>query len=328
MSDNNPDITEIPSIIEKKYINEEEKISLRKKLKYVRKNYELYLFLLPVIIHLAIFSYYTMYGVQIAFRDYNAVQGFWDSPWVGLKHMQRFIDSPYFLQTLRNTLTISIYSIIVGFPIPLIMALALNMMTNKKYQRFVQTVLYSPNFISTVIIIGMILIFLSPYNGPVNSIIRNLGGQTKNFMGLPNLFPHIYVWSGIWQNAGWGMVIYLAALSGVSPELHEAAIIDGSTKFQRVMNVDIPSIMPTITILLILSLGSLIGVGFEKTYLMQNPLNSGASEVISTYVYKRGLNGGEFSFASAIGLMNTIANLILLIIVNTIAKRVSDNSLW
>lgn len=306
----------------------EEKVSFRKKIKYVRKNYELYLFLLPVIIHLAIFSYYTMYGVQIAFRDYNAVQGFWDSPWVGLKHIERFVNSPYFLQTLKNTLIISIYSMAVGFPIPLIMALALNMMSNGKYKRFVQTVLYAPNFISTVVIVGMILIFLSPYNGPVNAILRSLDKQTINFMGMPQLFPHIYVWSGIWQSAGWGMVIYLAALSGVSPELHEAAIIDGATKLQRVIHVDIPSIMPTVTILLILSLGNLIGVGFEKAYLMQNPLNSSTSEVISTYVYKRGLSGGEFSFASAVGLLNTAANFILLITANTIARKVSDNSLW
>lgn len=328
MSDTYTAISEITSFKGPKNTKKEDKISFKKKLKYIRKNYELYLFLLPVIIHLAIFSYYTMYGVQIAFRDYNPVQGFWDSPWVGLKHMKRFIDSPYFMQTLKNTLTISIYSMVVGFPIPLIMALALNMMPNKKYQRFVQTILYAPNFISTVIIVGMILIFLSPYNGPINAVLRSIGRQTINFMGLPKLFPHVYVWSGIWQSAGWGMVIYLAALSGVSPELHEAAIIDGATKFQRVMNVDIPSIMPTVTILLILNLGSLIGVGFEKVYLMQNPLNSSTSEVISTYVYKRGLNGGEFSFASAVGLMNTAANLILLIIVNTLARRVSENSLW
>jgi putative aldouronate transport system permease protein len=306
----------------------EDERGLRKKFKYVRKNYELYLFLLPVIIHLVTFSYYTMYGVQIAFRDYNPVQGFWNSPWVGLKHMERFTNSPYFLQTLKNTLTISIYSMAVGFPIPLIMALALNMMANKKYQRFVQTVLYAPNFISTVVIVGMIFIFFSPYNGPVNAVLRSIGKQTINFMGLPKLFSHVYVWSGIWQNAGWGMVIYLAALSGVSPELHEAAIIDGATKLQRVINVDIPSIMPTVTILLILNLGSLIGVGFEKVYLMQNPLNSGVSEVISTYVYKRGLNGGEFSFASAVGLMNTVANLILLLVVNSISRRVSEHSLW
>jgi putative aldouronate transport system permease protein len=306
----------------------EGKTGFRKKLKYLKMNYELYLFLIPVIIHLAIFSYYTMYGVQIAFRDYNPVQGFWGSPWVGLKHMKRFVDSPYFVQTLKNTLSISLYSMLVGFPIPIIMALAINMMPSKKYQRFVQTVLYAPNFISTVVIVGMILIFLSPYNGPVNAILSRFGKQTINFMGLPKLFPHVYVWSGIWQSAGWGMVIYLAALSGVSPELHEAAIIDGATKFQRVIHVDIPSIMPTITILLILSLGSLIGVGFEKAYLMQNPLNSGTSEVISTYVYKRGLNGGEFSFASAVGLMNTAANLILLVIVNAVARKVSENSLW
>lgn len=328
MPDLNSAVPEISSIKGVKNAIKEEKMTFKKKLKYVIKNYELYLFLLPVIIHLAIFSYYTMYGVQIAFRDYNAVQGFWNSPWVGFKHMERFINSPYFFQTLRNTLTISIYSMAVGFPIPLIMALALNMMPSKRFQHFVQTILYAPNFISTVIIVGVILIFLSPYNGPVNAIIRSLGGQTINFMGLPGLFSHVYVWSGIWQNAGWGMVIYLAALSGVSQELHEAAIIDGTTKLQRIINVDIPGIMPTVTILLILNLGNLIGVGFEKAYLMQNPLNSSASEVFSTYVYKRGLNGGEFSFASAVGLMNTAANLILLIIVNTVARRVSENSLW
>jgi len=284
--------------------------------------------LLPVIVHLAIFSYYTIYGVQIAFRDYDPLKGFLGSPWVGLKHMRRFINSPYFFQTLRNTLVLSIYSLAIGFPIPVFMALLLNQMVSQRYKRFVQTVLYAPHFISTVIVVGMLFIFLSPTNGPVNSVIKMFGKEPVYFIGIPELFSSIYVWSGVWQSAGWGMVIYLAALSSVPVELHEAAIIDGATKVQRIRYVDVPTIMPTIVILLILNLGNLISVGFEKVYLMQTALNISTSEIISTYVYKRGLNGGEFSFASAVGLLNNVANLILLIIFNRVARSISETSLW
>ena len=323
-------INPIQPFIEPTYQSSRHSKKLRrsKQLRYVRVNYELYLLLIPVIIHLAIFSYYTMYGAQIAFRDFNPVDGFFRSPWVGLRHVRRFLNSPHFFQTLRNTMELSVYSLIIGFPLPIIMALILNQMANQRYKRFIQTVLYAPNFISVVVIVGMILIFLSPYQGPINGLIRQMGGNAIHFMGIPEMFSSIYVWSGVWQSAGWGMIIYLAALSGVSPELHEAAIIDGATKVQRICYVDLPTISPTIVILLILSLGSLVSVGFEKAFLMQNAMNISRSEVIATFVYKRGLAGGEFSFASAVGLLNTLVNFVLLILVNQIAKRVSETSLW
>ncbi len=297
-------------------------------LSYLRENYDLYLFLLPAVLITFIFSYIPLYGVQIAFRNFSVRKGIWGSTWVGLEHFIRFFNSPNFWTLIWNTLSLSVYSLIAGFPIPILLALALNSLNSKRYRKVIQTVTYAPNFISTVVMCGMIVLFLSPRIGIINHLLNLIGVDSINFMGQAKLFPHIYVWTGIWQGAGWGSVIYFAALSGISPELHEAATVDGATKFQRILHIDIPGILPTATILLILNCGSILSVGFEKAFLLQNDLNSTVSEIISTYVYKIGLVYNDMSFSSAIGLFNSIVNAILLISVNTISRKVSGNSLW
>ena len=296
--------------------------------KRVVQHRTLYLFLVPTIIYFAIFSYAPMYGLQIAFKNYNGAFGIWGSPWVGLKHFKDFVGGHYFLPIIRNTLTISIYSTIIGFPIPIILALMINEINNYKYKKFVQTVLYAPHFISTVVMVGIVIIMLSPTIGIINYGLEFLGLERQYFMAQPNAFKHIYVWSGIWQNMGWGAIIYLAALSSVDPELHEAATIDGANRIKRIRYINIPTIKPTIVILLIMSMGSMVSVGFEKTFLLQNDLNLKTSEVISTYVYRRGLINGSFSFSTAVGLFNNVVNLILLLISKLIARNVGETSLF
>lgn len=297
-------------------------------LKRLKKDYPLWLFVLPGIIITFIFSYVPLYGVQIAFRNFNPKLGFFGSPWVGLEHFKRFFDSPYFFTTIKNTFVLSLYSLIAGFPIPILLALILNSFRHKKYRKVIQTVTYAPNFISTVVMCGMLLLFLSPSVGIINNVIEFFGGNSINFMAEKDYWRHIYVWSGVWQGMGWSSVIYFAALSSVSPELHEAAIVDGATKFQIVRYIDFPSIIPTATILLILSCGSILSVGFEKVFLLQNDLNLSVSQVISTYVYKVGLIDNNISYSSAIGLFNSAVNAILLIVVNRISKKLSGISLW
>lgn len=300
----------------------------KKLLEKLRSNIDLYLFVLPGVVITFIFHYIPIYGIQIAFRDFSVRKGIWGSSWVGLDHFIRFFNSAYFGELLWNTLIISLYSLVAGFPIPIILALMLNSFRHKRYRKVIQTVTYAPNFISTVVMCGMILLFLSPRIGIINNLIAYLGFEPVNFMAKESLWRHIYVWSGIWQGTGWASVIYFAALSGVSPEYHEAAIVDGATKLQRIWYVDIPFIIPTATILLILNCGGILSVGFEKAYLLQNDLNLGVSEIISTYVYKMGLVYNDMSFSSAIGLFNSVVNSILLITVNWIARKISDNSLW
>lgn len=294
----------------------------------ILKHRTYYLFLLPSIIYIFIFKYIPMYGLQIAFKDFNGALGIWGSKWVGLQHFANFIEGYYFWPVIRNTLEIAVYSTVIGFPFPIILALMLNEVGSHKYQKFMQTVLYAPHFISTVVMAGIIIIMLSPTAGIVNFAIENLGFEKQYFMIQPEAFKHIYVWSGVWQEMGWGAIIYLAALSAVNQELHEAATIDGANRIQRIWHINLPTIKPTIVILLILSIGSIVNVGFEKAFLLQNDLNLQASEVISTYVYRRGLISGNYSFASAVGLFNSIINGILLIIVNLIARRVNETSLF
>lgn len=294
----------------------------------LKRDIALWLFVLPGLILTFIYSYIPMYGVQIAFRKYNPKLGFSGSQWVGLQHFIRFFNSPYFVTTIKNTFILSVYSIIVGFPIPIIFALMLNSFRHKKYTKVIQTVTYAPNFISTVVMCGMLILFLSPSVGFVNTIIKYFGGDAINFMAEESYWRHIYVWSGVWQGMGWSSVIYFAALSGVSPELHEAAICDGATKFQIVRYIDLPSILPTATILLIMNCGSVLSVGFEKVFLLQNNLNKGVSEVISTYTYQVGLIDNNLSYSSAIGLFNSVVNAIILIAVNKIADKLSGTSLF
>lgn len=296
--------------------------------KQMKANYFLYIFLIPATIHILTFSYGPMYGVQIAFKDFFAFKGIEGSPWVGLKHFKTFFESPRFWLLFGNTVTISLYSLIASFPMPVILALLLNYTPKQGLKRFTQTVSYAPHFISIVVMAGMLNVFLSPRSGFINTLLGLIGIEPIFFMGIPGAFKHIYVWSGIWQSTGWSSIIYLAALSGVSPELHEAAIIDGANKVQRIWNIDIPTIMPTMVILLVMSFGSVMNLGYEKAFLLQNSLNINAAEIISTYTYKIGLQQAQYSYSTAIGLFNNVINLVLLISVNKIAKVLSGSSLW
>lgn len=293
-----------------------------------KRCWQLYVLMAPALIGLILFSYIPMYGIQLAFRDYNPLMGIMGSPWVGLDNFRRFFNSPQFRDLLVNTLAISFYSLVVGFPIPIILALGLNHVKNMKFKKSVQTITYAPYFISTVVLVGILNIFLSTDGGLINQLVKLLGHDPILFMGQSRFWRHIYVWSGVWQSMGWNAVIYIAALAGVSPEMHEAAIIDGATKLQRVCYIDLPTILPTIVITLILSCGSIMGVGFEKAYLMQNPLNLGVSEIISTYIYKVGLVNAEYGFSTAVGLFNSLVNCLVLLAVNQAAKRISKTSLW
>ena len=299
--------------------------------KTMKKNWRLYLFLLLPVLYILIFAYVPMAGVQIAFKDYDFTKGVWGSEWVGLKNFKRFFESYNFWEILKNTIVLSFYSLLVSFPIPIIFALIINAFPAQRFKKTVQTISYMPHFISTVVVVGMMIQILNPRTGAFGAIYTALTGNVmKDILSVPSAFSHIYVWSGIWQSMGWGSIIYIAALSGVDSELPEAAQIDGASRFQRVLHIDLPSILPTAIILLILSSGNIMNVGFEKVYLMQNDMNISASEVISTYVYKIGMSvgTGDFSFATAIGLFNSVINFALLITVNFISKRFSHNSLW
>ncbi len=295
--------------------------------KKIIRNWQLYLFILPALVYFLIFCYGPMYGIQIAFKDFIATKGIWGSPWVGFKHFRNFFGIHSFKIIIKNTLSLSIYALLAGFPMPIILALLLNEVKSNKFKKLVQNVTYAPHFISTVVMVGMIILFLSP-NGIVNKFLGLWGLEPILFLTKAHYFSHIYVWTGIWQNVGWSSIIYLAALAGIDPELHEAAIVDGATRMQRILHINIPGILPTMVILLILNAGGIMNVGFEKVFLMQNPLNLEVSEVISTYVYKVGLLDAKYSFSAAVGLFNTVINLILLITVNKIAKSVSDTYLW
>jgi putative aldouronate transport system permease protein len=298
--------------------------------KRFRRSGQLYLLLALPLIWLAVFQYYPMYGAQIAFRNFLPGDNIWQADWVGLANFQRFFQSVMFGRLLKNTIGISLYSLVVGFPIPIIFALSLNQLKNGLFKQSVQMVSYAPYFISTVVLVGMLLQFLDLRHGPVNLIIQALGGIPIHFMGESSMFQSIYVWSGVWQYTGFNTVIYLAALSTIDPALHEAAVVDGANRLQRIWNIDLPGILPTAVTLLILNMGQVINVGFEKVYLMQNPLNTTISEVISTYVYKIGLIGGitNYSYASAIGVFNSIIGLVLLVVANQLMKTFTETSLW
>ena len=294
------------------------------------RNWQLYLFLLPAVVYFLLFRYYPMLGLQIAFKDYKPMLRIWGSPWAEdiWKYFNQFFTTPTFKRALPNTLAISVGTLIISFPIPVILALLLNQMTSKRYKKVVQTTLYAPHFISTVVMVGIVTLFFALKAGIVNHVIELLGGERIHFMAEPSWFRPLYIGSEIWQNAGWGSILYLAALSSISPELHEAAIMDGANKFQRVWHIDIPGILPTIVIMFILNSGKIMAVGQEKALLMQTSLNQSTSEIISTYVYKRGLQNHQYSFATAVGMFESVVNLVLLCTVNFISKRVTDSSLF
>lgn len=300
--------------------------------KEIRLNIGLYVLALVPFVYLIIFRYWPMYGVQIAFRDYKVGEGtaaIVNSEWVGLKHISRYFVSPMFWPTIRNTLIINIYGIIT-FPLPLVLAVLLNYLPSQSYKKAIQMISYAPHFISTVVMVGMILQFLDKNNGLVNRILGIVGVGPYNFMADAGAFYHIYQWSGVWQGLGYASIIYIASLASVPPELHEAATIDGATMVKRIWHVDIPSILPTICILLILQCGRLLGVGYEKVYLMQNNLNEKVSEVISTYVYKQGLRAStpQYSYSTAISLFTSLVNAVMLLTVNRISRSLSGNGLW
>lgn len=296
-------------------------------MRMLKKSWVCYLFILPMLVYVIIFSYVPMYGIQLAFKDYRVADGIWGSAWVGFKHFKTFFESYQFKDLLWNTLSLSLYVLIAGFPMPIIFALFLNYITNMKFKKASQMITYAPHFISTVVYCGMILIFLAS-DGIINQILTHLGLDPVAFLSNPSNFRHIYVWSGVLQNIGWGSIMYISVLTSVDPTLHEAATVDGATRFQRLLHIDLPAIVPTMVIMLIMKAGEIMDLGFEKAFLLQNSINLDYSEIISTYVYKIGIQGGQFSYSSAIGLFNNIINLILLVVVNKIAKKVSDISLW
>ncbi|WP_036717247.1 ABC transporter permease subunit [Paenibacillus sp. JCM 10914] len=281
-------------------------------------------------IYIVVFKYVPMYGALIAFKDFTVSKGIWESEWVGLKHFSRFIQSYDFGKIIKNTLLLNLYNLIAGFPFPLLFALGLNYVRIRWFKKTVQMVTYAPHFISTVVMVGMLFELLDTRNGIVNTLLGAFGFDPINFMGNPDLFKSIYVWSGIWQSAGFSCIIYLAALSSVDPSLHEAAVIDGASQRQRMWHIDLPSIIPVAVILLILNMGSMLDVGFEKVLLMQNPLNMRTSEVIDTYVYKVGLasQAMNYSYSAAIGLFKSVIGFLLIITVNQIARKTNQASLW
>ncbi|MDR6550140.1 ABC transporter permease subunit [Paenibacillus qinlingensis] len=300
----------------------------------LRKNasshWQLYIFMLLPIIYLIIFKYVPMYGALIAFKNYLPTKGVWGSDWVGLKHFDRFFHSYEFVRIMKNTIVLSLYSLLAGFPFPIILALSLNYVNSRYFKKTVQMVTYAPHFISVVVMVGIILQMMDPRVGLVQKIMKYFGLPAINFMGIPEWFSHVFVWSGIWQNVGFSCIIYLAALAAVDPSLHEAAVVDGANKVQRMWHVDIPGILPVAVILLIMNTGHVLDIGFEKVLLLQNPLNMSSSEVIDTFVYKVGLASTaiNYSYSSAIGLFKSVINLILLVLVNRIARQLGQTSLW
>lgn len=296
--------------------------------KAFRENYQMYLFLLPTILIIFIFKYIPMYGLKIGFIDYLPGMKFEDCDWKGLYWFHKFLTSPKIVQLVINTLWLNIYSLLVGFPIPIILALMLNQLTSERYKRFVQTITYAPHFISTVVLVGMMFVSLSPSTGVFNKIIGLMGFKPIFFMGSSSMFSSLYVFSGLWQEAGFGAIIYLAALAGVNPELYEAATVDGASRFKKIIHIDIPCIMPTIVIMMIMAVGSLMNVGFEKVFLMQTDLNRQASDIIATYVYDVGIRQMQYSYSTAINTFVSFINMVLLLIVNKAASKLSDTSLF
>lgn len=304
------------------------KFTVDRFIKGMKKDYQLYLLALPAVLYIFIFSYIPMYGIQIAFKDFNVAAGISGSEWVGFDQFAKFFNSYQFLTTLKNTLVLSIYSLLVNFPFPIILALMLNQAGSKKFSKLVQTVTYAPHFISVVVMVGMIMLMLSPTSGVVNSVIKAFGGTPINFMAEAGMFKSIYVLTDLWQQIGWSSIIYLAALAAINPELYEAAEMDGAGKFRKILHVDIPGVTPTAIIMLILAVGRIMSMGMQKAYLMQNPLNLDSSEIISTYVYKSGLLQMQYSYSTAVTLFESAINVILLVSVNALSKKISKTSLW
>lgn len=290
--------------------------------KRILDNWQLYAMLLVPVVLTIIYKYIPMYGIQIAFRDYKASRGFTGSEWIGLEWFQRFFSAPTFGRMIKNTVLLSLFSLLWSFPIPIILALMLNQMRFHRFKRITQTVLYAPHFISTMVICGMIRIFLSPSGGLINL----LAGTSIDFLTESSAFRTIYIASGIWQDAGWGIIVYMATLSSIDTSLYEAAKVDGASLFQRILHIDLPGLASIMVLNLIMSAGNLMNVGFEKVWLLQTDLNKATSDVIAVYVYQQGIENAKYSYSTAVGLFNTVINIILLIVVNKIASRISDDT--
>lgn len=316
------DIENMKEINNIKDINENDEDFKISKLQIFKEQYQLFLLLLPALLITFIFKYIPMYGVLIAFKNYNPLKGIMGSPWIGFKHFENFLNSPNFGILLENTLKLSIYGLLWGFFPPVILALMLNQVMSDKMKQRAQTILYSPNFISTVIIVGMVFLFFSA-NGPIVRILTSMGINPPRFLTDPNSFRSLYIVSGIWQGMGWSSILYTSALVNISPDLYEAADLDGANLFQKIKNIELPALKPIMMVNFVLAVGGIMGVGYEKAYLMQTSLNLPTSEIISTYVYKIGLQQGNYSYSAAVGLFNSVINLILLLITGYIVKKLN-----
>ncbi|ACS99856.1 ABC transporter permease [Paenibacillus sp. JDR-2] len=296
--------------------------------KKIARRYDLYLMLLLPIAWYLLFQYGPLYGLQIAFKDFNPAKGIVGSKWVGFEHFTRFFDSYYFWRLLWNTISINLFSLLIAFPIPIVLALIIQELPNRGFSKWLQNITYLPHFISIVVIVGMLQLFLSPKSGPVNGLIEAFGGTPIRFLEEAAWFKPIFISSNIWQNMGWQSIMYIAALIGINPQLYEAAKMDGASRLRRIWHISLPGIVPVIVILLILDIGHFMNIGFEKVLLMQNSMNIEASDVISTFVYTTGILKGEYSYTAAIGLFNAVINLALLLFVNRFARKLSETSLW
>lgn len=296
----------------------------------INRNWQLYVMLIPVIAFFAVFCYAPMYGITLAFKDYKVLKGIMGSPWANpwYKYFLQFFNSPYFTRVVSNTIIVSLESLLLGFPLPIILALSINEVQSTKYKKFVQNITYAPHFLSTLVLVGLIRAFCNSDYGIVNIVIRKMGGEGYNWLQKASLFRPLYVGSGIWQNIGWDSIIYIAALAGIDPQLHEAAMMDGANRLQRIWHINLPGILPTMVILLILNSGHIMNVGFEKVFLMQNDLNLSTSDVISTYSYRIGIETAQYSLSTAISLFNSLINCALLLVVNGCSRKLSETSLW
>lgn len=297
-------------------------------LQRIARSWQLYVFLVPAILFVLVFRYGPMYGLQLAFKSFNPRLGIGASPWLGFEHFQRFFSYYRFGEIFRNTILLSLYKLLAGFPLPILLALAINETRSGKLKRSIQTITYAPYFISVVVTVGIVLQLFSPHAGPAGAVLRSLAGRPVDVMSQPEAFRHLFVWTDVWQLTGYSAILYIAALSGIPPELYEAAEMDGASKFRRIIGIDLPALMPTATILLILESGRLMDISFEKVILLQSSVNLRTSEVLTTYVYKTGLIDGNFDFATAGGLFNSAINLALIVLVNRIARRLGETSLW
>jgi putative aldouronate transport system permease protein len=302
----------------------------RSLLRRLKNCWQLYVMLIPPVVYAVVFLYAPLYGIQIAFKRFSVVKGITGSPWVGIKYFETFIHSYQFWPVIRNTLILNVYELLALFPLPVVLALLLNSVRGRLYSRGVQLITYAPHFISTVVVVGIMVMLLDPNGGLVNNLVQSAGGPRIDFFGNPSWFRHLYVWSGAWQTLGYSAIIYLAALAGIDPALHEAAKVDGASIMKRIWHIDLPGIMPVTVTLLVLNMGSILTSGFEKVLLMQNNLNLGVSEVIDTYVYRIGLLSTipQFSYAAAIGVFKSVVALLLLLTANTLARRIAKQGLW